>query len=192
MSVKQVQASLGSNPPEAHLRSDHDFYRTGAIAVRRLLAVESFPGCVWEPACGQGDISDVLSQAGLDVLSSDLIDRDYGTGGMREHDFLEAPPFDCAHIITNPPFNLAEEFAHRALSIVPEGGKVAFLCRLAWMEGQRRHKRLFALQPPRRVLVFPDRIPLARGDGPMQTGLIAFAWFVWERGFTGTTELTWI
>jgi len=48
--------------------------------VRALLSVETFEGSIWEPACGDGAISKVLLAAGFDVVSTDLIDRGFGTG----------------------------------------------------------------------------------------------------------------
>jgi hypothetical protein len=61
-------------------RVPHDFYPTPPEAVRALLSVETFTGSVWEPACGDGAISKVLIEAGFEVVSTDLIDRGFGTG----------------------------------------------------------------------------------------------------------------
>ena len=189
MTVAQVQATLGSNPPESHMRAENDFYRTGAVATNALLDAETFEGTVWECACGQGDMSEVMRERGLWVISTDMVDRNYGDG---VRDFLNGDPVDCDHVVTNPPYTLAEEFVMRGLEIVPVGGKVAVLCRLAWLEGQGRRRRLFGPLPPIRVHAFSGRIPMARPPRDFQVGLIAFAWFVWEKGHTGATELRWI
>lgn len=61
-------------------RVPHDFYPTPPEAVRALLSVETFTGSIWEPACGDGAISKVLIEAGFEVVSTDLIDRGFGTG----------------------------------------------------------------------------------------------------------------
>lgn len=61
-------------------RVPHDFYPTPPEAVRALLSVEAFEGSIWEPACGDGAISKVLLAAGFDVVSTDLIDRGFGSG----------------------------------------------------------------------------------------------------------------
>jgi hypothetical protein len=50
-----------------------------------LLSVERFDGDIWEPACGDGAISKELIKAGYTVVSTDLIDRDFGDG---QADFL--------------------------------------------------------------------------------------------------------
>ena len=41
MTVAQVQATLGSNPPESHMRAENDFYRTGVVATNALLDAET-------------------------------------------------------------------------------------------------------------------------------------------------------
>jgi hypothetical protein len=51
-----------------------------------LIDNEKFKGDIWESACGNGAMSDVLEQTGRGVISSDLFDRGYGEAGV---DFLE-------------------------------------------------------------------------------------------------------
>ena len=77
------------------------------------------------------------------------------------------------NIITNPLFKHAEAFVTKALELAEDGGKVAILCRLAWLEGMGRKQRLFDVTPPARVWVFSRRLFMSRG------GLITFAWYVW-------------
>lgn len=82
-------------------RTVYEFYPTPPEATRALLAVESFEGDIWEPACGDGAISKVLEAAGYQVVSTDLIDRGYGAGG---HNFLKSDRPLAKNIITNPPY----------------------------------------------------------------------------------------
>lgn len=44
-------------------RAAYEFYPTPPEATRALLSVESFDGAIWEPACGDGAISEVLKAA---------------------------------------------------------------------------------------------------------------------------------
>ena len=67
-------------------REKDDFYPTPQYAVEELLKREVFKGNIWECACGEGDISEVLKQKGYSVYSSDLIDRGYGDTNV---DFLK-------------------------------------------------------------------------------------------------------
>ena len=66
-----------------------DFYPTPPQAVLPLLPHLELIGNtqydVWECACGDGAISKVLEENGLNVRSTDLIDRGYGDYGI---DFL--------------------------------------------------------------------------------------------------------
>ena len=194
MSAAQIKSQVGDDPNGVLNRPEGDFYRTGAIAVDKLLAVESFEDPIWEPACGDGAISKILEANEHAVISSDLYDRGYGYTGVN---FLTTDPGEVANfkprsIITNPPYTLAEDFALRALEVLPPGAKVALLARLLWLEGSNRHHRLFSLTPPARVWVFSSRIPMARGNLPFRIGMVAFAWFVWEIGNYGQTQLGWI
>jgi hypothetical protein len=52
-----------------------DLYETPECAVEALLAVESLPLHVWEPACGPGAIARVLRRHGHHVLGRVLINR---------------------------------------------------------------------------------------------------------------------
>ena len=41
-------------------------------------------------------------------------------------------------IITNPPYKYAKEFVEKSLELIREGGKVAMLLKLTFLEGQKR------------------------------------------------------
>ena len=72
----------------------------------------------WEPACGKGHMAKVLNEYFGEVIASDIFP--YGYGSTR--DFLdEAMVQEVDWIITNPPFNRAEKFAAKALSIATTG-----------------------------------------------------------------------
>ena len=62
-----------------------DFFPTPSWATHALMDVEPFVGDIWECACGDGAMSEVLQSTGNRVVSSDLVDRGYGEG---EVDFL--------------------------------------------------------------------------------------------------------
>jgi len=175
--------------PDAENRDKDDFYPTPPDGTQKLLAVESFRGSIWEPACGDGAMSRELEAAGFDVLSTDLIDRGYGTSGI---DFLMYSQTRANNIITNPPFKHAEEFARLALERCD--CKVALLCRLSWLEGSKRRK-FFTETPFARVWVFSKRLRIQRARQAQKSdnsGMIAFAWFVWEHGHEGPATIGWI
>lgn len=190
-SAASIKRIVGDDPEGKRERHAEDFYRTGEVATRALLAVEKFPGTVWECACGAGDMSRVIETAPEveRVWSTDLIDRGYGKSGI---DFLTTGASLGDHIVTNPPYRLLDEFVLKAIDLRPPG-KIAMIARLQWLEGQRRKKKIFNLHPPARIWVFSYQIPMTRGDlATPQTGLMAFAWYVWERGHVGLPTLGWL
>lgn len=169
-------------------REKDDFYPTPPEGTRALLSVESFAGPIWEPACGDGAISRVLEAAGHDVISSDLVDRGYGEPRT---DFLMEWRPRAPNIVTNPPFKYVAHFMRKSLAL--STGKVALLLRLACLEGNAR-REIFEATPLARVWVFSRRLQIWRNGVPdsRASGMIAFAWFVWEHGYTGRPELGWI
>lgn len=187
-SARQNAAMIGANVDGTRERDD--FYPTPPDLVWALLSVERFDAPIWEPACGDGSLSRVLEVAGHRVFSSDLVDRGFGEP---RRDFLwEGMPEGCRHIITNPPFKLGEQFWDRACSLAT--GKVAFLCRLTWLESLQRAK-LFERWPLARVWVIPWRPKFQRGrlatedDGAGMTG---YAWYVHDKAHAGPANLQWV
>lgn len=164
-----------------------DFYPTPAWATHALIESEGFKGEIWEPACGDGAMSSVLAETGNPVVSSDLYDRGFGEVG---HDFLTTERRH-QNIITNPPYNSAEGFVASGLRCA--GGKFALLLRLAFLEGANRANTIFHKAPPSRVWVFSERITFyMKGAQVAGSGTTAYAWFVWDKGHAGPTELAWI
>lgn len=180
--LKRAQSLVGTSEG----RPEHDYYPTPPEATLALLDAEKFVGTIWEPACGEGHISKVLIDYGYKVRSTDLIDRGYGDGGQ---DFLKS--FDmCENIITNPPYNIAQEFVEHALARTT--GKVAMLCKLQFLEGAKR-KKMFERTPLEHVLVFSKRIKMSRnGVDQYSSSMIAFAWFVWNHKYDGEPTIRWI
>lgn len=170
---------------------EHDFYPTPDYATEALLDRELFEeGVIWECACGDGAISKILKSRGLQVFSTDLINRGYGE--VRNLDFIQELPdiYKAKHIITNPPFKLAKSFIEQALYMTT--GKVAMLLRLAFLESADRYE-LFKTTPLKTVYVFSKRLTMsAKGKGASKGGMIPFAWFVWEHGYEGKPYIEWI
>ena len=165
-----------------------DFYPTPAWATEALLEHESFEGEVWEPACGDGAMTEVLRKSGLKVQSSDLYDRGFGATGI---DFLKART-RVDNIVTNPPFSLAEAFILNALSLARR--KTAIFSRLAILESARRYETVFKNSPPTRILVFSERVTLyPSGIITAGTSTIAYCWLIWDKADeSGKSTLSWI
>jgi hypothetical protein len=166
--------------------SGADFYPTPKWATYALIDNESFAGDIWEPACGDGAMSEVLAETGARVESSDLYDRGFGETG---HDFLTTTRRH-QNIITNPPFNSAEGFV--ATCLKQAQAKFALLLRLAFLEGANRANTIFHKHPPSRVWVFSQRITFyPKGAKVAGSGTTAYAWFVWDKNHAAKTELAW-
>lgn len=187
----KVFKTLGSSNHTADERAANDYYATDPQAVEMLLALESFAPLIWEPACGEGHISKVLTANGYEVISTDLIYRGYGE--PEPMDFLTEtfPDFE-GDIITNPPYSAGLEFVERALETVRPGGKVAMFLKVQFLEGKRRGE-FFAKTPPRTVYISRSRLACYK-NGDLTTNsesAIAYAWYVWEKGFTGDPVIKW-
>lgn len=183
-----VYKMLGASNHSEEDRQNEDFYATDPKAGEMLLELETFSPNIWECACGQGHLSKIFEKAGYIVKSTDLIDRGYGETGI---DFLGMDNTQwVGDIITNPPYKFAQEFIEKSLRIIPEGNKVAMFLKVQFLEGKSRRK-LFQRNPPKTVYVSSSRILCAK-NGVFEGGsAVAYAWYVWEKGFKGTTSLKW-
>ena len=161
----------------------NDYYATEPRATELLLEKEKFSRTVWEPACGEGHISKVLEANGYSVTSTDLVERGYGRGGV---DFLKTPANGNvdADIITNPPYKHAKDFVEHALATVAPGRKVAMFLKLTFLEGQSR-RELFRDNPPKKVYVASGRLQCGKNGDFSGASMVAYAWFVWEKGYFG-------
>lgn len=182
--------TLGARNYAKHDREINDYYATEPKAMELLLLEETFNHKIWECACGEGHLSEVLLKNGYDVKSTDLIDRGYGIGNV---DFLKQEEKWDGDIITNPPYKLALDFVQKALDLIPNGNKVAMFLKLQFLEGKARRK-FFNENPPKTVYVSSARLNCARnGDFEnFQSSAIAYAWFVWVKGFKGDPIIKWI
>lgn len=142
-----------------------------------------------EPACGAGHMDKVLREYFRTTSASDAYDYGYG----KIADFRSAPYGVASYdwVITNPPFNLAEEFIGRARKIATRG--VAILARTVFIESVGRFERLFEPDPPAIFAQFVERVPMVKGrlDKKASTAT-GYAWFVWLNESNCSTELVWI
>lgn len=187
-----IYKTLGASNHTDKERQSEDFYATEPRAAELLLELEDFNENIWECACGEGDLAKVFEKAGHNVLSTDLIDRGYGTGAV---DFLECTEVFDGDIITNPPYKYAKEFVEKALELVPDGHKVAMFLKLQFLEGKAR-KALFEKYPPKTIYVASGRLLCAKnGDFEgMRAGggsAVAYCWYIWQRGYQGDTVIKW-
>jgi len=185
-----VYTLLSSSTFAEEERADYDYYATPPKASHELCRVETFNKDIWEPACGEGHISEVLKSYGYNVYSTDLIKRGYED---EITDFLKCTNTWNGDIITNPPYEYAYEFINKAIEIVNTGNKIAFLLRIQFLEGKKR-REFYKVHPPKVLYVASGRFrPARNGDfDKCGSGAACYAWYVWEKGYTGETVIKWI
>ena len=164
-------------------RKKSDFYETPYSLTRLLLEEEDLYGSILEPACGNGAIVKVLREYDYLCDYHDI-----------EKDFLmQTQIYD--NIITNPPYSLAQEFILKAKQNACE--KIIFLLPLSYLHGKKRYDQIWTDKdfPLARIYVF-TRYPLLgedlREDGKHNTGMMVYAWYVWEKGYKGEPVIKWL
>lgn len=163
-------------------RRKSDFYETPYSMTIQLMNVEQFCGVVLEPAAGKGAIAKVL-RTKYAVKAYDL-ETDF---------FTETGKFRC--IVTNPPYSLAQEFILKAKQVARK--KFAFLLPLSYLHGINRLRLIWSVTefPLARIHVFA-RYPMLgdklRPDGCYRTGMMVYAWFIWERAHKGPPAIFWL
>ena len=192
---KKIFTPLGASNHSRKKREENDYYATDPKALEMLLELEHFSDNVWECACGGGHLSEVLKKHGHHVKSTDIIDRGYA--GTEIKNFLtitkeETDAEQARDIITNPPYKLGKEFVEHALNISSNGTKIAMFLKVQFLEGKAR-RELFNKYPPKTIYVSSSRLLCAKNGEfkENESSAIAYAWYVWEKGYTGDTIIKW-
>jgi len=178
-------------PRESHIfdKAKDGWYVEPAWVIERLLAVERFPGVIWDPACGGGTIVKAARQLKFHAIGSDLIKR----GAYEKRDFLQhgGKWKGKFSIVCNPPFDHIEEFARHAVELGAR--KVAMIMLVRRLNAAHWLRDL----PLRRVWLLTPRpsMPpgewIAKGNKP-GGGTQDFCWVIFERGYAGFPDLRWL
>lgn len=200
MNKQSIYNTIGASNHTQKEREENDYYATDPLAIDKLLQVEKPFSHIWECAAGGGHLAKRLKEQGYKVTTSDIVERDYELDFIQ--DFLKMSVCGLGSneeydILTNPPYKYAKEFVLRALDMIREGRKVYMFLKLTFLEGKTRLKELFSKYPPKKIYVFSERILCAKNaefqkmiDGGGSA--IAYAWYVWEKGYTGKTQIEWL
>ena len=161
---KYIPSMIVGGDPNKNRRA-MDFYPTPREVTVALLEQIMLPyGMkIWEPACGQNHMVDVIREYGYDVIGTDIQD------GV---DFLTADlPEGVRFIMTNPPFSIADKFIERCIE-----HRVAFalLLKSQYWHAKKRTK-LFRDHTPDLILPLTWR-PDFTGKG---SSLLDMMWCVW-------------
>lgn len=160
-------------------RRELDFYPTPPAATialmkflndRCMMFSHGNKCTIWEPACGELAMSKVMESFGHTVISTDI------SSGQ---DFLseKSEVHVCDAIITNPPFNLSEEFIRKSLTIAPV---VCMLLKSQYWHAKKRIE-LFELHRPAFICPLTWRVDFLNGTrGGRPT--MEVHWCIWIRG----------
>lgn len=185
-----------ATPVNAHSweREADEHYVEPNWCSERLFAEEKFDGPIWDPCCGFGRIPSAAIKAGFIAYGTDIRDRGYAyLNGIQ--DFLSAASPSLGtdiDIVCNPPFNIAPQFAARALSLCGYG-KVAMVFPTARLNAAHwlRETPLARvwLMTPRPSM--PPGHTITAGQKP-GGGKMDFCWLVWTKGRVGPAEIRWL
>lgn len=197
MSDNRVFKTLGASNHTNKERQNEDFYATDSIASEFLLKLEAFKGDgILDNSVGQGHLMKPFIDNGFKIKAFDIIDR--GFPDTIIENFIELNVEDASinyDIVFNPPYKYAEDFVRKSIKIVKDNRKICAFLRLQFLEGKKR-KKLFEEYPPKTIYVSSSRILCAKNadfKGMIEGGgsAVAYAWFVWEKGFKGETKIKW-
>jgi hypothetical protein len=169
--VARGGSAIRSNPNQLHETEEEGTLALIAREGRRMAHVGPR---LWEPACGRGRMSRVFMQAGFDVVSTDLVDRGFGTGGV---DFLCCESLRAPVIVTNPPYGpLVAAFISHAYALGAD--MLALLIKADWFHatGKDRRHELFAARPPSRIHPVGFRLDWTGQGRPVMNCI----WAVWD------------
>jgi hypothetical protein len=148
-------------------RNEFDFYPTPKEVTFALLEHIDWPSTfsIWEPACGQNDMVDVLATRFDEVIGTDIqTGDDFLTSGMKNVDAC----------ITNPPFTDSVAFIERAIDY----GYAAILLKSTYWHSSRR-TNLFYRRRPSKILCLNWR-PQFDKRIVKSSPTMDFIWTVWE------------
>lgn len=181
MALNPAQIIGGASPTRS--RTVNDFYPTPRIAIDTFLNKwkPDVNSKLFEPCGGNGALIDGLTANGLDVVGA--CDINPQRNDIMKQDFLKLTnlPVDADTIITNPPFNLAEEFVRKSFDLGIN--TVAILIKATWFSAAKRTD-LFETHRPSKKLDYTFRIDFMGKGSPV----MECCWIVWEGKNSPMTE----
>lgn len=188
-------------------RSENDFYISSPEIVRALSecvrfgmsesAVYGGETVIADSSVGTGSLLEPFGDCRC--VGYDITDRGYSN--VRIQDWLTVSASDimcvtqsCPKIIVqNPPFKNALDFVLHSIELLNPGELLFSLHRLLFLEGKERLDKLYREAKPKYVFVFSTRVSCIVPDVPEKgKNAVCYAWFMWEKGFSGDTQIKWI
>ena len=164
------------------IRKVNDHYNTPPYTIQSLLDVHEIKYPALEPCAGNLAIANMLQ--GGDVYTNDIeraMPTNWSGFDYTKHSFEF---LHCNTIITNPPFNHAQEIIEKALLDVVAEGEVIMLLRLNFLGAQKR-KQFWQNTPLKHIYVLSKRPCFING----KSDSIEYAWFIWQDGYEGKATI---
>ena len=188
---KTVFIINGCSNHSKYERAVNDYYSTDPLAIDMLEKYGLLDKNVkyYEVACGDGSLSKRLESYGYDVISSDLVDRGYGTPNK---DFLKDTEMKDGSIITNPPYKYLQDFILKGLELA--NNKLYIFAKIQSLEGIRRYENIYSKRSPEKVCVFVKRINCYRnGIQKDYSSAVCYCWLIFDnKNPTDDTKLMWL
>ena len=179
------------------MRIENDQYFTPREAVYPLLKTLNLfvDDLVFEPCAGDGNIVQCLQDDGHDeLLMTGDIDRNLRGLSFRGFDATDRRQWEDAWqinpdwVITNPPYKQpdCDRIIQNAWAFAEKG--IAMLLRLTYLEPCQNRANFLKLAPLSNLIVLnprPQFIP-----GKKSTDASTVAWFVWKKGGSFHTKIT--
>lgn len=170
---------------------DLDYFPTPPWATRALFEYvlpEARDKHIYEPACGEGWMAETINEYAR-VHATDIFDYGYGFKADFLSSGMGSKQYDW--VITNPPFNKAEEFIQQSRKVATKG--CAMLVRTAFVETTGRYNRLFKDNPPTIFAPFAERVPMIyKKMDHKASSAMSTCWMVWKWDYCGDTIVKWI
>jgi hypothetical protein len=96
------------------------------------------------------------------------------------------------NIVTNPPYKYALEFVIEAKR--KSRRKIAMFLKTVFLESDKRKMMFQDINYPlKKIYQFSKRVSLYKnGEKMKNSGMIAYAWYVWEKDYKGLPTIEWI
>ena len=188
---KTVFVTNGCSNHSKYERAVNDYYSTDPLAIDMLEKYGLLDKNVkyYEVACGDGSLSKRLESYSYDVISSDLVDRGYGTPNK---DFLKDTEMKDGSIITNSPYKYLQDFILKGLELA--NNKLYIFAKIQSLEGIKRYKNIYSKRTPENVCVFVKRINCYQnGIQKDYSSVVCYCWLIFDnKNPTDDTKLIWL
>lgn len=150
-----------------------------------------------DSSVGTGTLLEPFRYKCWSLIGYDIADRGYKFVSVQDWLTVKEipnPKNNPKVIVQNPPFKLALEFVQHSLELLNNGELLFSLHRLLFLEGGERFGKLYGnKQKPKYVFVFAKRVSCIAPDVPSKgQNAMCYAWFMWQKGFRGNTQIKWI